>query len=70
MINEIIKSHKFFVKETPSFIAGHRPIRWATKSGIGWIKHYWYYPLTLKEKLQYPFAYFRFMCMCIKDLTK
>ena len=67
--SKISKSHKFFVKETPKFIAGHRQIRWATKEGFGWIKTYWYYPLTFKEKLYYPIAYVKFMKICIKDIN-
>lgn len=37
---EVVDSHKFFVKETPKFIAGHREAKWAIKEGWGWSKTY------------------------------
>jgi len=71
-LRKIIDAHKFFVKETPEYVAGLREIKWATKETYiprrGSI-YYWYYPLTLKEKLYYPIAYCKFMIFCIKDIV-
>ena len=69
-LNKIIDSHKFFVKVTPQYIAGHRDVKWTTKETYLPTRGshtYWYYPLTIKEKLYYPIAYCKFMIMCIKD---
>ena len=60
-------SHKFFVKQTPSYIAGHREPKYIKTSGFSWVKYDYYYLLNFREKLYYPIAYCKFMFYCIKD---
>lgn len=58
--------HKFFVKETPSFI-GKLGQKWRVRKTWTTEIHEQYYPLTMGQKIRYPFAYIKFMWMCAKD---
>lgn len=58
--------HKFFVKETPSFI-GKLGQKWRVRNTWTTEIHEQYYPLTIGQKLRYPFVYVKFMWMCVKD---
>lgn len=56
-MRKLIDAHRFFVKETPSFIGNF------IHDGS------WTYPiykLTFRQKLYYPIAYIKFMWMTIK----
>ena len=62
-------SHNFFVKETPSFI-GKLGQKWRVRNTWTTEIHEQYYPLTIGQKLRYPFVYIKFMWMCAKDWSK
>ncbi len=58
--------HKFFIKETPPFI-GKLGKRWRIRKTFTTEIHEQYYPLTVSQKIKYPYAYIKFMWMCAKD---
>ena len=58
--------HKFFVKETPSFIA-QKGQRWRVRKTWTTEIHEQYYPLTFGQKMKYPIAYLKYMVMMAKD---
>lgn len=58
--------HKFFVKETPSFIA-QKGQRWRVRKTWTTEIHEQYYPLTFGQKMKYLIAYLKFMVMMAND---
>lgn len=66
IINYLIESHKFFVKETPKFI-GRKGSKWRIRKTWTTEIHEQYYPLTISQKLYYPIAYLKFMFYSLKD---
>lgn len=72
-MKEIIKAHKFFIKESGRYLRD-KSIQWKTEnyfyidSPFYWwdfiqrgSKNFWYYPLSLRHKMYYPVAYIKFM---------
>ena len=66
-MENIIKSHKFFIKHSHRYLQD-KPLAWKTKETyfpIRGSETRWYYPLSLKHKIYFPIAYFKFMYSCI-----
>ncbi len=63
-IKMIYNSHKFFVKETPSYV-GHWSYEYYTKWYDPMSVYYGGYILSNKQKLYYPITYIKFMWYCI-----
>ncbi len=61
----MIYYHKFFVKETPSFIGTKQ--KWRIRNTWTTEIHEQYYPLTFSQKMKYPFVYIKFMYWMSKD---
>ena len=71
-MNQLTAAHKFFVKESRSFVAGHRAIKWKTIETyfpVRGSRTIWYYPFSIKELFYYPIAYVKFMWLTLKGMV-
>lgn len=62
-VKQIIEAHRFFMKWSHRYLRD-KPLQWKTAEYYfperGSLEE-WYYPLSLKHKLYFPAAYFKFM---------
>lgn len=63
-IRSIIKYHNFFIKESPKFVG-----TWKEVAPPIFNLRFGYYKYSLRQKLYFPVAYFKFMFGCIKKST-